>query len=93
MSGLAVNLKKTNLVPFGKMLAPDILALKDATCIDIAENFKPLGIDFNNRLEEEVIKERLKVVIKGMNNNHRQQMEEMRKEMFAWYQVRLSNKE
>ena len=34
ISGLAVNLKKTNLVPFGNTLAPDILALRDATRID-----------------------------------------------------------
>ena len=57
--------------------------------IDIAENFKLLVIDFNNRLEEEDIKERRKVVIKGMNNNYKQQLEKMRKEMFAWYKVRL----
>ena len=31
ISGLAVNLKKTNLVSFGKTLTPDLLAHKDAT--------------------------------------------------------------
>ena len=28
-----------------------------------------------------------------MNNDYKQQMERMRKEMFAWYKVRLSNEE
>ena len=44
-------------------------------------------------MEEEDIKENGKVVIKGMNNNYSQQMEKMRKEMFAWYKVRLLNEE
>ena len=46
ISGLAVKLKKTNLAPFGKPLAPDILALKDTTKIDTVENFNLLGIYF-----------------------------------------------
>ena len=74
ISGLAVNLKKTNLVPFGNTLAPDILALRDATRIDTTENFKLLGIDFNNKLESEDKVEAGKTAIKGMNNNYKQQM-------------------
>ena len=79
VSGLAVNLKKINLVPFGNTLAPDILALKDVTRIDTTENFKLLGIDFNNKLESEDIGEAGKTTIKGMNSNYKQQMEKMRK--------------
>ena len=67
------------MVPFGSTLAPYILALKDATRIDTVENFKLLGIDFNNKLEEEDVIVRGKTTIKGMNNNYRQQMEKMRK--------------
>ena len=33
------------------------------------------------------------IAIKGMNNNYRQQIEKIRKEMFAWCKVRLSKVE
>ena len=85
ISGLPVNFKKTNLVAFGKTLAPDLLALKDATHIDIIDNFRLLGIDFNNKFEEEDIEENGKIVIKGMNNNYSQQMEKVRVDLVHYF--------
>ena len=80
ISGLSINLKKTNIVPFGKFLEPHIMNFMDHTRLKRADNFRLLGIDFNNKL-------------KGMENNFKAQLDKMRKEMFAWYRVRLSNEE
>ena len=47
---------------------PLTLALKDHTGIEIVENFKLLGIEFNNKLLPEDLKDDAgKVVLKGMN--------------------------
>ena len=51
ISGLSINLKKTNIVPFGKFLEPHILNLTDQTRLKRADNFRLLGIDFNNKLK------------------------------------------
>ena len=89
ISSLAVNLKKTNLAPFGHTLPADILSLKDHTGIKIVENFKLLGIEFNNKILPEDLKDSTgKVVLMGMNNIYKVQMEKMRKEMFAWYKIK-----
>ena len=48
ISGLAINLSKKNLVPFGRFLEPKILQLVDHAKIKRADNFKLLGISFNN---------------------------------------------
>ena len=80
VSGLAINLGKTNLVPSGKFLEPEIMELVDHIKIKRADDFKLLGISFNNKL-------------KGMEKNYRKQIKMMRKEMFAWYKICLSNKE
>ena len=50
ISGLSINLKKTNIVPFGKFLEPHIMNLSDHTRLKRADNFRLLGIDFNNKL-------------------------------------------
>ena len=70
ISGLAINLKKTNIVPFGKFLEPHVMKLTDHTRLKRADNFRLLGIDFNNKL-------------KGMENNFKAQLDKMKKEMFA----------
>ena len=54
--------------------------LTNHTWLKRADNFRLLGIDFNNKL-------------RGMENNFKAQLDKMRKEMFAWYRVRLSNEE
>ena len=55
-----------NIVPFGKILEPHIMNLTNHTRLKRADNFRLLGIDFNNKL-------------RGMENNFKAQLEKMRK--------------
>ena len=59
----------------------------------IVENIELLGIEFNALLKKEDVKKIYKIIIKGMNCNYKQHMKKMRKGMFAWFKVRLLNKE
>ena len=63
-------------MPFGKMLPKDILAIKDHTGIRIVENFKLLGIEFNNIIRPDDLKDSSrKVILKGMNSKYKIQKE------------------
>ena len=56
-----MNLKKTNIEPFGKFLEPHILDLTNHTRLKRTDNFRLLGLDFNNKL-------------KNMENNYNKQI-------------------
>ena len=77
LSGLAVNLTKTKIAPFGKNL--QLHYLKEATNLDIVTSFKLLGCTFDSTL-------------KNIAENFTKAISAMRKEMYAWSTRKLSVK-
>ena len=75
ISGLAVNVSKTNISIFGKHRTLDYLKL--ATKVKVVETFKLLGIKFHPLLV-------------GMDENYDKALKSMRNELFRWTRKRLS---
>ena len=77
LSGLAINLTKTKIAPFGKIL--NLHYLKEATSLDIVTSFKLLGYIFDSKLE-------------NIAKNFTKAISAMRKELYAWSTKKLSVK-
>ena len=75
ISGLAVNLSKTKICPFGKKL--NLHYLKDELKLDVTESFRLLGCDFDSTLE-------------NIAENFTKAITAMRKELYAWTTIKLS---
>ena len=75
LSGLAVNLSKTKISPFGKKL--NLYYLKDELKLDIVDSFRLLGCTFDPTLE-------------NIAENFTKAISAMRKELYAWSTIKLS---
>ena len=74
---MAVNLTKTKIAHFGKIL--NLHYLKEATSLDIVTSFKHLGCIFDSKLE-------------NIAENFTKAISAMRKELYAWSTKKLSVK-